>query len=75
MKGKGANDAIVNADGLTCYEGLSKDAMAEFYGDFEESDYAHGDGEEAGGDEEDDQEGGWYQDSVSNLGDSTLGGY
>ena len=26
---KGADDSIVNADGLTCYEGLSKDNLGQ----------------------------------------------
>jgi hypothetical protein len=32
---QGADDSIVNVDKLTCYEGLSMDAMKEFYGDDE----------------------------------------
>lgn len=36
LKSKGANDAIVNVDGLTCYEGLSKEGMAINFDDLEE---------------------------------------
>jgi hypothetical protein len=29
LKAKGANDAILNADNMTCYEGLNEEALAE----------------------------------------------
>lgn len=40
---QGADDSIVNADGLTCYEGLSRSAMNEEYGDGEEDEDEDGD--------------------------------
>lgn len=48
---QGADDSIVNVDKLTCYEGLSMDAMKEYYGDDEE---AHMIMPRAGGDSESD---------------------
>ena len=34
---QGADDSIVNVDGLTCYEGLNTESMNEAYGDDEEA--------------------------------------
>jgi hypothetical protein len=43
----------VNVDKLTCYEGLSMDAMKEFYGDDEEAHMVmpRQEGDESSGDE------------------------
>jgi len=38
LKSKGADDTIINADGLTCYEGISLDSMKQMFG--EEADLA-----------------------------------
>lgn len=48
LKTKGADDSIINVDGLTCYEGLNKESMNKQYADYGEDDYegeGEGDGE------------------------------
>ena len=49
---QGADDSIVNVHGMTCYEGLSADDLAED----EEEDYAAAGGD-GGGHDEDDSDG------------------
>eukprot|EP01039_Chlorochromonas_danica_P009908 gene9908-10956_t len=39
LKAKGADDSILNVDGLTCYEGLNREEMNNNFADHEESDY------------------------------------
>eukprot|EP01034_Spumella_vulgaris_P029963 gene29963-37102_t len=46
LKSKGADDSIINVDGLTCYEGLSRESMNEEYGDNEELEEEEDDDEE-----------------------------
>jgi hypothetical protein len=46
LKSKGADDSILNVDGLTCYEGLSRESMNEEYGDNEEEEDLEGEEED-----------------------------
>ena len=39
LKSKGADDSIINVDGLTCYEGLNHESMNKQYADYGEDDY------------------------------------
>jgi hypothetical protein len=36
---QGADDSIINVDGLTCYEGLNRQNMNQTYADYDEEDY------------------------------------
>jgi len=46
LRSKGADDSILNVDGLTCYEGLSNDSMNKQYADYGDEDYDAAEGEE-----------------------------
>lgn len=71
---QGANDAILNVDGLTCYEGLNISNMNQKYDDYEAEDYMDADEiadqQEAKGHHEREQRG-----DMSDLEDSLDNGF